>query len=222
MKILITGGGTVEKIDEMRVITNQSSGRTSILLAEKLAVNHDVTLLLSQNIHYPIQDERVIYFDSVDSLLRQIQELSSSDFDIIIHAAAVGDYTVASIEAQGLSSTDKIPSGLSNLTIKLKPTKKIINEIKRLYPQTFLVGFKLTADLENVEIEKAVMQLIQNSSSDLVVHNKIHERKKGLDHFYVYNKDLGSEKLNDLESLGRYILEQYQLIKGEKVYDTLS
>ena len=130
MKILITGGGTTEKIDSMRVITNKSSGRTSLFLANTLSLENDVTLLLAENIQTEFQG-RVLRFTSCDDLYNNILSLKSEHFDMIIHAAAVGDYEVSHFKTSENISTDKIPSGLTDLTLHLRPTKKIINEIKK-------------------------------------------------------------------------------------------
>lgn len=100
-KILITGGPTNEYIDEVMKITNMSSGKIAIELAEYFVNDgYEVTLLLTKTIKNPLLDVlcsknnfALTRFETTDELLNAITTVSAlTQFDVIIHSAAVGDY----------------------------------------------------------------------------------------------------------------------------------
>lgn len=208
MKILLTGGGTTEKIDSMRVITNKSTGRTALSLANTLSSEHDITLLLSSDVSKDFHKGDKYLFTSCEDLYGLLQHLQEQSYDLIIHAAAVGDYEVSHFETKSKVTSAKIPSGLSDLTLHLKPTRKIINEIKKLYPQCYLVGFKLTDDIPNDDILLAVDKVRGQSNADLIVHNKISDRQSGLDIFHVYGRSSNSTKISSLENLAECLIQK--------------
>jgi hypothetical protein len=70
------------------------------------------------------------------------------------------------------SSKTKIRSSKS-LTLNLTATPKLIDDIKRLSPESFLVGFKLESDLNLKNIFKTVKSLFISSGCDLVVANTL-------------------------------------------------
>ena len=100
-RILITGGPTNEYIDEVMKITNMSSGKVAIELAEHFINDgYDTTLLLTKNIKNNILDSllscngfHLIRFETTDELLKAIEsESKNGTYDIIVHSSAVGDY----------------------------------------------------------------------------------------------------------------------------------
>jgi phosphopantothenate--cysteine ligase len=101
MRVLITGGPTNEYIDEVMKITNMSSGKVAIELAELFTKNdYETTLLLTKNIKNPILDKLVnqdnfsiVRFETTDELFSAIKkEAESKRYDIVIHSSAVADY----------------------------------------------------------------------------------------------------------------------------------
>lgn len=99
-KVLITGGPTNEYIDEVMKITNMSSGKIAIDLANIFAENgYATTLLLTKTIKHPIIDKiastkncSVMRFETTMELYKTLESLSENEYDIIIHSAAVADY----------------------------------------------------------------------------------------------------------------------------------
>lgn len=103
-RVLITGGPTNEYIDAVMKITNMSSGKVAIELAEHfIAGGYEVTLLLTSNIKHPILDKLskhpsfiLVRFETTEELENSIAEYSVLlDYDIVIHSAAVADYKPA-------------------------------------------------------------------------------------------------------------------------------
>ncbi len=170
-KIIITAGGTSEKIDNVRKITNSGTGKLGLAIANHLSPK-DVMIyyVCSKNAVRPsnMVNVKVIEIEGTKDLKQTIETLLTTEkIDYFIHSMAVSDYTidyVTTIERikSSLQSKDdidealknvqtitgsKISSSEDNLVIVLKPTPKIISIIKTLSPETYLVGFKL---LDNV------------------------------------------------------------------------
>ena len=95
MKILITSGGTTEKIDAVRGITNHSTGYLGKEIAELfLAKGHQVTLVTTKTAVKPEPKEnlKITEITNVESLLRKMEPLVK-EHDVLIHSMAVSDYT---------------------------------------------------------------------------------------------------------------------------------
>lgn len=88
------------------------------------------------------------------------------DFDIFISTAAVSDFEFRQ------KSDIKIDSS-SSLFLNLKPTTKIIRQIKKINPDIFLVGFKAEFNISRDEIIGCARKQIDDAGTDLVVANDI-------------------------------------------------
>lgn len=94
-KIIITGGPTNERIDEVMKITNMSTGGTSVALAETFASHgYEVIAILNNMVKLePGENLRVVHVENTDDMLAALEnEARADNIDAIIHAAAVGDY----------------------------------------------------------------------------------------------------------------------------------
>lgn len=169
-KILITCGPTWVALDSVRVISNKSTGELGHILAEDFTKKGAKVTLLEGPVLEPFKSKAVkvikfFYFDELQAALKK--ELKKSKFDVVVHAAAVADYTPKS------KSRGKISSQKSGLDLKLVPTKKIINELKRWSPKSTLVGFKLDPELTAVNAAKKVNRLFKDADCDIVVANRV-------------------------------------------------
>ncbi len=182
-KVLVTSGGTQESIDSVRVLTNSSSGRTGVFIAETLQdLGCDVVLLRSSHsaaAPFLLQKEEFTDFASLQSQLKKL--LAGGEFTHVIHLAAVSDYSVATIEAGGEkyspSQERKLTSDSSEMILHLKRNPKLINEIRN-YAQNSnlkLIAFKLTSHASAIEREAAVQKLAEGSQADIIVHNDLSE-----------------------------------------------
>ena len=180
MKILVTAGGTEEPVDGVRRLTNSSTGATGGVLARFFAEQGaDVLLLHAERAPLSglsVDRETFVTFADLEAALRRI--LSEDRWDAVVHAAAVSDYSVASVEVDGrvIEAVDhgKI-SGGREVVIRLRPNTKLIDGIKRWSrdPNTRVVGFKLTDDPDPSSCEAQVRRLIDRGTTDLVVHNDL-------------------------------------------------
>ena len=184
-KILITSGGTKEKIDTVRYISNMSTGRTGSVIADYLFMRgHHITFVKSKDSLSPSNsDETKIYenFEDLNQILKE--ELGKHKFDAIIHLAAISDYSPEKIiftdSFLKLPLTEKLNSKNESLTIRLNRNQKIINKIKTwsLNEKIKLIGFKLVDDnLNNTEKELILNKMFSEAKTDLIVYNSLLDR----------------------------------------------
>jgi len=195
--ILITSGGTSEPIDNVRLITNTSTGETGAILADHfIKKGYNVTYLHSQNSNKPNLDCKRISFKTFSDLETSLKNELESNYDVIIHAAAVSDYSVEKFDG-------KMNSDQENVILHLHKNKKLVNEIRNWSSNKNIqiIAFKMTSTTNDEQKKKAIHKLFKNTSADLVIHNDTHEMNKIIHKFYVHNKNSQlsiAENKNDL------------------------
>jgi phosphopantothenoylcysteine decarboxylase/phosphopantothenate--cysteine ligase len=120
LKIIVTAGPTREYIDVVRFISNASSGLMGCEVASAAAQTHDVTLLIGEGCSFADLDGvEIVKFTSVNDLREKLTE-RFADCDVLVMAAAVGDFRLAEpIEG-------KIPRSGGAVTLSLEPTEDIL------------------------------------------------------------------------------------------------
>ena len=232
-KIIITAGGTSEKIDNIRKITNSSSGKLGMMIANQLLLeNIDIMIyyVCSKNSLRP-NDKRVkiIEIDGTIDLKNIIENLLINEhIDYFIHSMAVSDYMtdyVTSIERikKSIKENDgideafktvevigdsKISSYENNLVIVLKPTPKIISIIKNLSPSTYLVGFKLLDGASKEELIEVAKQLRNKNKCDLVVANDMAIIRNGEHIGYIIDKNDEIEEAHGKEDIAKILVRK--------------
>jgi len=167
-KVLMTAGPTVERIDPIRVITNHSTGKTGVLLASELiSAGAKVTLVYGPGITEPPKGAKIIPVETVTDMLNEVKKQMKKKFDIVILAAAASDYIPKNPYSK------KIKSTRNSLTVELKKAPKIIDHIKRLQKDVFLIGFKAETDVSKKELVKQAKQKLRNSNADMIIANDI-------------------------------------------------
>lgn len=155
MNCVITAGPTYEPLDEVRRLTNFSTGRLGSELANFLtARGHQVTLLLAEQAAYRGEQRagKVESFTTTANLGGQLQKLSRGPVDAVFHAAAVSDFAFGKVWTRSTSGeTSEIKSGKistreGTLLAELVPTVKIIAGLREWYPKSLLVGWKFEVD----------------------------------------------------------------------------
>jgi phosphopantothenoylcysteine decarboxylase/phosphopantothenate--cysteine ligase len=205
-KIIITAGGTVEKIDEVRSITNRSSGKMGIALSEECYLRGaEVLLLRAKNSVKPRYLIKEKLFSTAEELLELIKH-NITDTEIFFQVAAVSDYKL------DRSFKGKISSKRS-LDLKLIPQIKIIDQIKKLSPKTFLVAFKAEYGLTEKDLIAAANKKLKDSNADVVIANDISRTDRGFesDNNEVYiiskNKPIKKIKLTSKSEISKQIVE---------------
>jgi phosphopantothenoylcysteine decarboxylase/phosphopantothenate--cysteine ligase len=167
-KVLMTAGPTIEKIDPIRVITNHSTGKTGVLLASELvSAGAKVTLVYGPGIAEPPKGAKIIHVETVTEMFREVKKQMKEKFDIVILAAAASDYIPKN------QYSKKIKSTKNSLTIELKKAPKIIDHIKKLQKDVFLIGFKAETDIPKKELVVRAKQKLRDSKADMIIANDI-------------------------------------------------
>ncbi len=214
LEVLITSGGTICKIDDVRHIGNFSSGSTGALVAEEfLKHGNNVHYLYSKNGKRPFHEQfifnprndfymevekmRKLYHQARELLgnLHEYPFLTFDDYrtkvkDLITTKKIDVIVLAAAVSDYGVKETQgKISSNENNLDLKLIKLPKIISEVKQYSPKIYQVGFKLLSRVNPEElIETAHDNLIKNNS-DLVVANTLIEGSFADRKIYLITKD---------------------------------
>lgn len=155
MKCVVTAGPTYEPLDEVRRLTNFSTGRLGSELASALtAAGHEVTLLVGQLATW--RGERhaaqVETFTTTASLREKLAALAGSGIGAVFHAAAVSDFAFGQVWVRGeggeLQSVTggKLSTRQGRLLAELVPTPKVIAALRGWFPDARLAGWKYEVD----------------------------------------------------------------------------
>ena len=175
LKVLVTAGSTVEYIDPVRVVTSRSSGKMGMAIAEEaLSRGAEVTLVYGLGKAAAPPEARVISVETTEQMLEAVvSELESKKYDVMIAVAAAADWTVEKPYPYKVS-THKLRS----LDLKLKPTRKIIDHVKKVSPKSFLVAFRAEYKLSKKELIESGYERLLDADADLIVVNDV--SKKGV------------------------------------------
>jgi len=199
-KILIIGGPTAESIDDVRLITNRSSGKTAIELAlEAFYRGASVELFYGQGRETPPEYIEVKNFESINDLEVILKNKNLKTYDIIIVCAALSDYIPK-------KQKGKISSGKDRLIVEFSKAQKIISEIRKKSPNSKIVGFKLEEKKE--KLEERGFELLKKNNLDFVVANTLSGFKNDVNEILIINKKGKSiHKKAKKSELASYILD---------------
>ena len=189
MKILVTSGGTSEAIDQVRSITNHSTGRLGKVITETLLkAGHQVCLITTQQALKPAPHSNlsIIEIKNTSDLLREMKRIVP-DYQVLIHSMAVSDYSpvymtgLDQVQAsQDLSELlnkknmeTKISSKDEVQVLFLKKNPKIISLVKEWNPQIHLIGFKLLVDVSREHLIQIARESLEKNQADLIVANDL-------------------------------------------------
>lgn len=202
-KIVVTAGGTIEKIDPVRYISNFSSGKMGTAIADNAyMMGAEVELIATFDIQRPYKVTKVL---SADDMLKAVNNIQNSS-DSIIMTAAVADYKVENYSEQKMKKTsdDKISISLvKNPDILKKISENKINKSAKI------VGF--CAESENL-IENAKTK-IKEKGCDYLIANDISRKDIGFssdeNEVYILDKNLNIKHLekNTKYNIAKQILE---------------
>lgn len=190
-KVVITAGGTIEDIDPVRYISNYSSGKMGLALADSCYKSGaEVVLITTKDFDCPY---KVIKVKSATDMLNAVEkEFITADY--VIMAAAVADFRVKHISEQ------KIKKTLDNeISLTLIKNPDILKEISSKKTNQIIVGF--CAESENL-LENA-KEKIKRKGCDFLVANDISRKDIGFssdyNEVYILNKNLDIIKIERQE-----------------------
>ena len=214
IRVLVTAGPTCVRIDKVRVLTNLFSGRTGFLIAKFLKDKGFPTTLLLGPARFISEAKglnliRFKYFEELRSLIKK--ELKGRAYKVVIHSAAVSDYKPLKVYK------GKISSSQDRLLIELKPTPKIIKEIRRIRPDIYLIQFKLeVGETKNKLIDKAYKSLLENNS-DLVVANDLKDIRGSGYRAYLIDREKNVEVIRGRRDLAQKLFRVVKKLGRENV-----
>lgn len=203
MKILITSGGTLEKIDSVRTITNNSTGEMGLKICNELSKieNVEIYYLNTKNSMKPkngfSNNVYIIEVDDTQSVLDKMKEIiQNNKIDYVIHAMAISDYKVEKVFTsenldnaygksttseelldilEGIDNSSKISSNLDTMFIQLIKTPKIVDLIKVWDSNIRLISFKLLINAGEKRLTKISKNQKVRTKSDVVIGNNIND-----------------------------------------------
>ena len=171
-KVLITAGPTIEYIDPVRVITNQSSGKTGVMLAsEFISAGAKVIFVYGPGKEEVPKGAKVIRVETSLEMLNAVKREMKQKFDIAIMAAAASDYTLEN------ASKTKIKSNQNKVVLRLTRVPKIIDQIKKIQSDIFLIGFKAETSIPKERLIAESRRKLLESGADLIIANDIGLKK---------------------------------------------
>ena len=172
MRIVITGGPSSEPIDQVRAITNRSTGELAVKLARRVAASgHSVELFLGQGAIF--RSETAKYFWTNEDLYRLLSDVVERHrIHAVFHAAALSDFGVAKLDIRGgQSGAAKISSDAESIQLRLVPKPKLILQLRELFANAYIVGWKFELDgtLEDV-VREGIQQIRLNRTNACVIN----------------------------------------------------
>ena len=180
MNCIVTAGPTYESLDNVRRLTNFSTGRLGSELADFLvARGHHVTLLIGQPATFQgaHQAQKVEVFTTTADLSGRLKTLSRQPVDALFHAAAVSDFTFGKTWFRSAAGemtevkSGKLSTRQGTLLAELVPTPKIIAELRGWYPKARLVGWKFEVDGDRAGVIALAERQMTDCRTDACVAN---------------------------------------------------
>ena len=189
-KFLITAGPTREYIDEIRFVSNNSSGRMGIEIAKEAAARGAEVLLVHGKCLVKIPNYlNSINVVSTEDFIKTVKnELSLKDYDFFICSAAISDYSPEEC-IEGKISSDNV----KELQISMRLTPKIIDEARRKNQKVFIVAFKAETNVTKSELIDRAFNRLERSNADMIVANDVGKEDIGFEsrdnEVYIIDKE---------------------------------
>ena len=173
--ILITAGPTREYLDAFRFVSNPSSGKMGVALAEEaLRRGAQLTLIYGPGTAAPPPDAEVFRVKTTEEMLEAtVRALSEKKHDAAILAAAASDYGPTDREMV------KTPSGRERWSLELRPLPKIVEQVKRVDADIYLVGFKAEFNVSEEKLIEGAYKRLKTAGMDLIVANDVSREGAG-------------------------------------------
>ncbi|MBV9392712.1 MAG: phosphopantothenoylcysteine synthase [Verrucomicrobia bacterium] len=172
MRVVITGGPSSEAVDEVRIITNRSTGELAVKLARTFqGAGWLVDLFLGFGAIHKTPTAKS--FHTNEDLLKLLNGIiNKSEIHLVLHAAALSDFAVAFVETGGIPvQMGKIPSNITEVKIGLRSKPKLIQNLRALFPRARIVGWKLEQDGGREQVIQSGIEQIHLNGTDLCILN---------------------------------------------------
>jgi phosphopantothenate-cysteine ligase len=215
--ILITAGGTREHVDDVRVMTNISTGKLGARIADSFLRNYcdfvNIFYICSSTSALPENHEswettdeclKIIYANSAQEVFDVMQELVPK-MDAVIHSMAVSDFTFDRSIPIKLKSND-IDGFIESMRERIRFNPKIIKHVKEWNPETLLVGFKFEVGLTEDELLNVAKEAMSKNNADFTLANDKEMMKAAKEHVaYWINKTGDVTNIVGKNEIAKYI-----------------
>jgi len=210
--ILVTAGPTREYLDPVRFLTNRSSGRMGYEIAEEsIRRGAEVTLVSGPVTLPPPRKASFVSVQTADEMARAVKQHFERS-DVVIMAAAVGDFTFSNVSGQKIKKT-AMPR-----KVELSGTEDILLELGKMKKGKILVGFAA----ETEDVVSNALKKIKAKNLDLVVANDVSEPGVGFESSFnravlVYPDGKTTETGKQTKAeISRIILDEIEGLIGKK------
>jgi phosphopantothenoylcysteine decarboxylase/phosphopantothenate--cysteine ligase len=167
VRVLITAGPTIEPIDPVKIISNRSSGKMGIALARVASMRGaDVALVYGPGTETPPSGVRTIRVQTTREMKEAFDRELEKNPKIIACAAAPQDFVVKDVPKEKLRHDREV-------TLKLKPAPRVLDNIRERAPRAFVVGFKTEYGITDEKLTEAARKKLEEHQLDLVVANDV-------------------------------------------------
>ena len=177
VNVLVTAGSTIEYIDSVRILTNLSSGKMGLNIAQQcLDKGFNVTLVYGHGTLNIPDDPRmnIIRVKTTEEMFKAVRErILRRKQHVVFHASAVADFSISNSSKK---RSYKMDSRNGTKTLKLVPTAKIVDRLKEFDKKIFLVAFKAEYDISKELLIKKAFDKLRECNGDLIVANDVSKR----------------------------------------------
>jgi phosphopantothenate-cysteine ligase len=181
LNVVITSAGTREYLDNVRVLTNISTGKLGAKIANVfLSHGHNVTYVAPSTAVKPEGDYSNVVVTDTNSVMEAMKTLVPKA-DVVIQSMAVSDFTFnldKAIKVSGESAEDFVEHIRKTIT----KTPKVISNFRKWNPNAVLVGFKFTVGKNQEELTKIATKLMEDNKLDMVFANDKAQMQKAGEH----------------------------------------
>lgn len=169
-KVLVTAGATRESIDPVRFITNHSSGKMGIAIAENAMLRGAEVTLIHGHIEVKVPTfVKAVPVISAEDMFRAVCD-NYKEQDIIIKAAAVADYTPVT------TAEEKIKKSDDDMTVKLKRTTDILKFLgENKLKNQIICGFSM----ETEKVLENSLKKLKSKNCDMICANSVKQKGAG-------------------------------------------
>lgn len=214
-RILVTAGPTREYIDAFRFISNPSSGKMGVAVAEEaLRRGAEVTFIYGPGTVAPPSGADVVNVETTEEMLdATVKALKEKKHNAAILTAAASDFGPVKRDIV------KTPSSVGKWTLALKSLPKVVEQVKRADPETFLVGFKAEYNVSDEELVERARRRLKEAGMDLIVANDVSREDIGFgtEKDEVFIVDSGKNIVHVPTTSKRDIAERLMTIISERL-----
>ncbi len=171
-KVLVTAGATREPIDNVRFISNPSSGKMGTAIAQVAKERGAIVILVAGHMEFkPPEDIEVVKVKTAREMLETVMK-HAGWFDVLVSAAAISDFTPKQVVKGKIKRSET-----KTLILELEPTTDLLATVRKHRPDAFLVGFAA----EIGEPTHGALEKLKRKGLNLIVANDVTQPDSGFE-----------------------------------------